>query len=182
MGWLKLGITGQEVYKHLLDTDPRVILAGGRGARPDAMKSSVGVMPYMMMPGDEKVAAERLFAVLSKPPKFEAPPVPSGEPAMVAGQWEAHLEFRRGSAAHTLVLEQKGVKLVGTHKGEMLAGDLHGVVMGQEVRFRSAQRVEGTVLEYAFNGKVNGDSMEGVVKLGEYGEAHWSAKRHNYSS
>src|SRR5262249_6267347 len=67
----KLGITGQEVAKHLYDTEPRIILAGARGSRPHTPASSVAVMPYMMTPGDDKVAAERLYAALSKPPKIE---------------------------------------------------------------------------------------------------------------
>src|SRR5579864_4626087 len=117
-----VGITGQEVSKLLLDTELRIVLAGARGSRPQRMESSVSIMPYMMMPGDEKVAAERLYAVLSKPPKIEAAPVPTGEPVNVAGQWEAHLEFVRGSARHTLIFEQKGSELAGTHRGEILSG------------------------------------------------------------
>src|SRR5580698_5969364 len=35
----KLGITGQEVAKLLADTDPRIIVAGGTGARPGNMAS-----------------------------------------------------------------------------------------------------------------------------------------------
>jgi len=46
----------------------------------------------MMMPGDENVAAERLYAVLSKH-KIEASATPSGEPVSVAGEWEAQLQF-----------------------------------------------------------------------------------------
>jgi hypothetical protein len=41
-------------------------------------------MPYMMMPGDHKIAADALFQVLSKPPKFEDPVIPSGAPGKIA--------------------------------------------------------------------------------------------------
>jgi len=176
----KLGITGQEVSKILLDTEPRIVLGGARGRRPQQMDSLISIMPYMMMPGDDKIVAERLYAVLSKPPKIDAPAEPSGEPANVAGQWEAQLVFLRGSARHTIVLEQKGADLVGTHHGEVLSGDLRGTVAGNEVHFRSVQRYEGTHLEYEFTGQANGDSMEGRVGLGEYGEARWTAQRHKY--
>jgi L-seryl-tRNA(Ser) seleniumtransferase len=94
----RLGITGQEVSKYVFDTDPRIVLAGARGARPQRMESMVSIMPYMMMPGDENIAADRLYAVLSKPPKIEAPAPSSGEPASVAGEWEVQLQFQRGSA------------------------------------------------------------------------------------
>src|SRR5277367_3180100 len=72
----KLGITGTEVHKLLTDTEPRIILASGQGARPANMASTVSVVPYMMMPSDVKVVADRLYNVLSKPPKYENPPAP----------------------------------------------------------------------------------------------------------
>src|SRR5262249_19008314 len=103
----KLGITGQEVAKLLLDTDPRIVVARSGGARGGHMSSSVYVVPYQMSPGDEKVVADRIYALLSKPPKIDAPPAPpTGQPASLAGQWELHLEFMRGSVSHSLVLEQ----------------------------------------------------------------------------
>lgn len=177
----RLGITGQEVSKLLFDSEPRIVLAGARGSRPKQMDSMVSILAYMMTPGDEKVVADRLFAVLSKPPKIEAAPEPAGEPVNVAGQWETHVEFQRGSAQHTLILEQKGTELTGTHRGEMLSGDLRGSVAADQVQFRSAHRYEGTRLLYTFIGKVDGDTMEGRVDLDEYGEARWTAKRHKYA-
>jgi hypothetical protein len=145
------------------------------------MQSLISITPYMMMAGDDKVVAERLYAVLSRPPKMEAPSVPAGEPANVAGQWDAHVEFLRGSAQHTLVLEQKGAELVGTHHGEILSGDLKGTVAANTVDFRTSHRYEGTHLSYEFTGTVSGDTMEGKVNLGEYGGARWTAKRHKYA-
>ncbi|MDQ6678738.1 MAG: hypothetical protein M3Z09_15760, partial [Acidobacteriota bacterium] len=76
----RLGITGTEVAKLLLDTEPRIVLAGGTGTRPDRMDSTVTVTPWMMMPGDEKIIADRLFAVMTGTPKFENPVVPQGVP------------------------------------------------------------------------------------------------------
>ena len=172
-----MGITGEELSRILLDSEPRIALGGARGARPQHMDSLISITPYMMMPGEQKLVAERLYTVLSRPPKFEAASVPGGEPSNVGGQWEAHLEFLRGSARHTLQLEQKGTELAGTHHGEVLSGDLHGTVLVNEVRFRSSQKYEGTRLIYEFTGKVEGDSMEGRLNLGEYGEARWTAKR-----
>jgi hypothetical protein len=45
------------------------------------------------------------------------------------------------------------------------------------VEFHSAHPYEGTVLEYAFSGTVQGESMNGTVQLGEYGNARWEARR-----
>lgn len=178
----KLGITGQELSKTLLDTEPRIVIAGATGNRPDKMASTAWFIPYQMMPGEEKILADRLYAVLSSPPKFNDPPrPPEGKPASVAGQWETKLEFGPGSSTHRLVLEQDGGKLLGTHRGEYYSGDLTGSVAANTVRFHSSHRVEGTRLSYVFTGTVEGDKMTGTVNLGEYGQTTWTATRHKYN-
>jgi len=144
------------------------------------MESTVTVTPWMMMPGDEKIVADRLVAVISKPPKFDNPVVPQGSPAAVAGQWDVLITFGLGSAQHTLIIEQSEKSLVGTHRGEYVEGDLAGSVAADQVRLRSSQKMEGTRLTWDFTGRVSADTMEGSVNMGEYGEARWSAKRHQY--
>jgi D-glucosaminate-6-phosphate ammonia-lyase len=177
----RVGITGQEIHKVLLDNEPRIIVDEARGSRPQRMDSQISIVAYMMAPSDDKVVAEHLFALLSNPPNLEAPAAPSREPVDVTGQWDTHVEFLRGSAEHTLVLEQKGGSLAGTHHGEILSGDLRGTIAGNQVQFRTVHRYEGTHLSYAFTGTVDGDTIEGKVGLGEYGEAKWTAKRHKYA-
>jgi L-seryl-tRNA(Ser) seleniumtransferase len=178
----KLGITGEEVSKHLYDAEPRIILADSEGSRPHSMASSVSVMPYMMMPGDDKIAADRLFAVLSQPPQVEARAEASQAAAEIAGRWDAVIEYKRGKAQHVLMFEQKGDSLTGTHQGEIVVGDLRGGVAGNKVHFSAQHRIEGTSLEFGFHGKVDGDSMEGTVDLGEYGAAKFRAQRHRYGA
>jgi len=175
----KVGISGQEVSKHLYDTEPRIILAEASGRRGHSPASSVKIMPYMMTPGDEKVAAERLYAVLAKPPKVDAPPS-GGSPANVSGRWDAVIEYQRGLAHHVLTFEQKDTALTGTHQGEIVASDLRGAVDGSDVHFAANHRIEGTSLHFGFHGKVAGDQMSGAVDLGEYGAAKFTAHRHQY--
>ncbi len=177
----KLGITGQEVGKMVLDTEPRIVVAGAGGSRPGNMASSIGIVPYQMMAGDEKVVATRLYALLSKPPKIENPPAPpQGQPASLAGQWEVRLDFVHGSAKHTLMLEQDGTKLMGTHHGEFASGDLSGTVAANTVRFQSSIPTDGTRVGFQFTGTAEGGKMSGTVALGEYGEARWVAEKHQY--
>jgi len=178
----QLGITGQEVSQMLLDTEPRIALGGASGARPDRMKSSVTVTPWMMMPGDDKIVAARIAAVLKEHPVFPNPPVPQGERAMIDGQWRATLTFALGSAEHMLVFEQHESRLVGTHFGEYGSGDLSGSVTANQVHFRSSQKIEGQTLSYEFTGTAQGDKMSGTLNMGEYGVSQWSAERHQYGA
>jgi L-seryl-tRNA(Ser) seleniumtransferase len=178
----QLGITGQEVSKLLMDTEPRIALGGASGARPDKMKSSVTVTPWMMMPGDDKIVAARIAAVLKEHPVFHNPPVPQGELANLDGQWRATLTFALGSAEHTLVFEQHENQLVGTHFGEYGSGDLAGSVTANQVHFRSSQKIQGQTLSYEFTGTAQGDKMSGTLNMGEYGISQWSAERHQYGA
>jgi L-seryl-tRNA(Ser) seleniumtransferase len=176
----QMGITGQEVARLLLDTEPRIVISSS-GVRPDRMKSSVSVTPWMMMPGEDHIVAERIAWALTNHPSYENPPVLPGPPATVAGQWQATLTFARGSAQHMLVFEQQEKQLLGTHHGEFISGDLTGSLAANQIRFRSSQRIEGQRLFYQFTGTVEDDKMSGTVNLGEYGSATWSAERRHYS-
>jgi uncharacterized pyridoxal phosphate-dependent enzyme len=183
----KLGISAAEVAKLLLEGSPRIIIPPGRRRGGDTGES-VGISPVMMSPGDEKPVAERIFAILSNPPKLERPTVPGGPPASVAGQWDAKLEFftGTGSSPHTFVFEQEGNEIRGTHRGQFLSGDLRGIVQGNTIQFKSSHKYEGSYLNYAFTGMIEGSNMQGTVTdmstitTGEYGEARWTAQRHPY--
>jgi D-glucosaminate-6-phosphate ammonia-lyase len=182
----QLGITGQEVSKLLLDSEPRIALGGASGSRPDKMKSSVTVTPWMMMPGEDKIVAARICSVLKDHPTFTNPAIPQGELASVAGQWLATLTFTRGSAEHRLVFEQHGANLMGTHYGEFGSGDLTGSIVANQVHFHSVQKIEGQHLSYEFTGEFTGNADEsklsGTLNMGEYGMSEWSAVRHHYDT
>ncbi len=58
--------------------------------------TGVSVTPYMMEAGDESIVADRLHAVLSKPPRQPATPSPAAPVADLAGQWSVQHPVRRG--------------------------------------------------------------------------------------
>ena len=172
----RLGITGSEAEEILLHGQPRIAVNEGSGTRRDHRPSSLTIMPYMMMPGDDKIAGAAIRKLLAKPPQIAVPdPEPPG--VDVAGTWIADLTFISGSSRHRLTIDQHDGKLTGTHHGETLSGSLTGDVEGRRVIMRSAQRIEGAMLHYQFSGDVSGSRMEGVVTLGEYGQAQWTAQR-----
>jgi L-seryl-tRNA(Ser) seleniumtransferase len=169
----KVGISGVQLEKVLLDTEPRIVLGS-------ANPGGIVIMPYMMNPEDHKIVADRLYALLSKPPKIDTPAKPSGSDVNIAGQWKVEMKYIAGGASHRLFLEQNGTSLVGTHHGEVLRGELNGNVAGSEVRFRSRHPIEGTSIGYDFTGTVAGNRMSGTVRMGEYGLGEWTAERYSY--
>jgi L-seryl-tRNA(Ser) seleniumtransferase len=165
----RIGASGFQIADALLAGTPRIVMP--------AAESSVTVMPYMMMPGDDRIAAARLYEALTNPEKRAAPAAGSGEP--VGGQWDVEIAFVRGQAAHTLFLEERDGRVMGQHHGEVLSGDVRGTREGDRVDLRSSQRYEGTSIGYRFQGTVGSNGiMTGTVDLGEYGKATFSARRH----
>lgn len=170
---VKLGITGTQMRQTLLDTDPRIVVASGGGTA----NSTLSIVPYQMMPGEEKIVGDRIHALLSKPPAMKPDAVTTGATASVAGDWKVLMEFTRSSATHALKLEQDGNKLVGMHQGEYYGGKVTGQVAANTIKFHSNHRVHGTQLSYDFTGVLQNGVISGTVNMGEYGTAKFTARK-----
>ena len=171
----KVGMAGDQVARALFEGSPRVGVFPARNEADPAL-TGVAVNPYMMAPGDEKVVADRLYALLTNPARKEdvAPAAPAAD---VSGQWDVRIEYAAASATHGLTLRQKGNDVEGAHRGDFLTRDLMGTIDGDTVRFRSAIDQAGDAVNYTFNGKVTGDEMSGTLDMGEYLSGRWSARR-----
>src|SRR2546427_7865049 len=66
----RLGISGADLARHLLDTEPRIATPGGRDRGDEA---SISITPYQMASGEEKIVAEKIYAALSHAPRQTAP-------------------------------------------------------------------------------------------------------------
>ncbi len=173
----KVGITGTELVEKLNTGTPRILVDGGQGRRPDHMESSLGIMPYMMQPGDYKIVAEAIARHLRNPGTFENPPVYTGPPANLAGTWQATIYYTRGVGLQQLVLEQNGAIVTGLQKGEVFNATLNGKVDADHATLMSNMAVAGNQVPYTFTGVVAGNTFAGDVALGEYGKATFKATR-----
>jgi L-seryl-tRNA(Ser) seleniumtransferase len=161
---------------HLLTTEPRIALPTGGGGG----QAGVSVVPYMMSPGEEKIVADRLHAVLSNPPG-QAPVSSSPPAADLSGRWDVRIEYLAGTSTHVLHLKQQGNRIEGTHQGEFVSRDLGGTIEGDQIRLASFYTERnGDSLNFQFAGKAAGDEMSGTLDMGEYLQAKWTAKRHQF--
>jgi len=87
------------------------------------------------------------------------------------------MKYLCGEGRQRFLLEQQQGAITGVHQGEIYNGNLTGKVHAQQVKFRSTMPVGGNEIEYSFSGIATGNSMSGMVALGEYGHAEWSAIR-----
>ncbi|MCF0052866.1 aminotransferase class V-fold PLP-dependent enzyme [Dyadobacter sp. LJ53] len=168
----KLNITGEEIAELFGRTKPRIALGGG--SRDGA--TFVSITTGQMQPGDDKVVSDRLFEVLSQK---RAPQKADMAAASVSlrGHWEANVEFFSSTSKQTLIIEQDGNWLEGSHKGEFSVRELQGTVEGNEFKMRSTDRQPGDAITFMFSGTVKDDVMAGSIYMGEYMTAKFTAKK-----
>jgi seryl-tRNA(Sec) selenium transferase len=172
-----VGITGTELVERLDKGTPRITVGGGEGQRPDAMKSSIEIMPYMMQHGDHVIVAEGIGRYLRNPGRFDNPAIPAGPNATLAGTWNVSINYVRGVGHQQFLLQQDGNNLSGQQKGEVFHAQLHGEVKADQVTLRSLMRPGRYYLPYIFTGKCIGSMFSGDVAMGEYGNGTFVATR-----
>ena len=182
----KLGITGEEISQLLFTTEPRIALGGGAGGgrntSSDSSDTGISISAFMMMPGEDKIVADRIRELLSqkRPPRVVTEPkTPAAD---LAGRWDVTIEFASGRTAHVLHLNQSGNRIVGTHQGDFQSRDITGTIEGDSIRLGSfVTESHGDALSYQFSGNLNGDTMSGALDMGEYLSAKWTAKRYSFN-
>jgi D-glucosaminate-6-phosphate ammonia-lyase len=178
----RIPLTGDDVEKLLWDGEPRIAVSGAGSFLPfpPNLAPNISITPYQLEAGEERVIADRVYAVLSNPPR--TPRRVDAAAANVTGQWDVEIKFVAGTANHSFVLEGTGEDLVGTHAGTFASRELHGTLHGRDILLRSSYTQQGVRLNFTFMGTVSADSMQGGVSVGEYGTAQWTAKRRAYRS
>ena len=176
----RLGVSGRVVAKLLFETEPRIATPGGTN-RSGGTETGISITPYMMTPGDEKIVADRLVALLSNPPKQEESDQKGHPSADLNGQWDVRVEYAAASSSHTLHLRQQGNLIEGTHQGDFVSRDLTGTIWDDKVQMTSTYTERhGDSLFFDFTGRVSGDEIAGTLDMGEYLTAKWTARRHKF--
>jgi L-seryl-tRNA(Ser) seleniumtransferase len=166
----KYPVTAGELHRLFLQGEPRLMThAEGEG-------NAFIVRAAGMKPGDEKLVAERMYAVFAatagKPRAAPAPPA-----ADIAGSWTVEIRFLAATARHRFQLETAGSRVSGSHTGQFVTAKLRGTVDGAQVTLRSELPFDSIQLPYNFRGRIEHGRMSGELDLEEHGTAAWSAVR-----
>jgi len=169
----KLNITGEEVAEDVGRNKPRIALGG----HTDGGTTSIHITTGQMQPGQEKIVADRLFDLLSqkRSPRSTAMAAPS---STVTGRWDVTVEFFSSKSQHTLIMEQDGNWIQGSHQGDLSTRDMVGTLEADQIKIRSVDRHTADSITFIFSGTVSGDAMSGQIYMGEYRTATFTAKRH----
>src|SRR5262249_31522761 len=130
----RIGISGADLARHLLDTEPRIATPGGRDRGDEA---SISITPYQMAAGEEKIVAEKVDTAL-KAPRQSAPARTAAPASDISGQWDVRIEYLASASTHTLHLKQAGNRLEGSHQGDFVSRDLAGTIEGNAVQISSS--------------------------------------------
>jgi hypothetical protein len=98
-------------------------------------------------------------------------------PVDVSGVWNATVETPQGTGNPVFTLKQEGEKLTGNYKGTLGEAPLTGTLKGNDITFTFKVNFQGQDFEVTYTGKVEGNSIKGKARLGELGEADWTAKK-----
>lgn len=173
-------LTGEDMEKLLWDGTPRIAVSGAGSFLPfpPNLQPNISVATTSLQAGEEKIIAERIFAILSKPPIIKRA---AGAAAFnLSGQWDLKMKFSASTVDQTLIIEQNENSFIGTHIASIGSRDLDGTIHGRDVSIRSSYTKDGVRINFSFTGTTDGTTMQGKVSLSEYGDAEWTAKRHDY--
>jgi hypothetical protein len=99
-------------------------------------------------------------------------------PANAAGAWQWRSSDSAAAVEYELTLSQdfqmlEGKALVGGRPGRLEGGRMRG----DEIRFMLTGEVGGRTLRHEFSGRVDGDTINGKVRLPGGSELDWKATR-----
>jgi len=94
-----------------------------------------------------------------------------------AGNWDLAMSTPQGTNTIGLSLKVAGDKVSGELNGPMGAVPVEGTAAGSGVKVMAEVNIQGMALQFTIDGKVEGDTMAGNVKVGDFGEFPFTGKR-----
>ena len=96
----------------------------------------------------------------------------------LSGNWVLTTESPMGSQDTDMVVKQTGEQLAGTITSQMGPVEYKGTLQnGKDVAFGFSFEAQGMTLQIDYTGVVEGDTMKGTAKFGDFGEGAFTAKR-----
>jgi hypothetical protein len=90
----------------------------------------------------------------------------SAQSVNVTGTWSVMVETSGGSGNPTITFKQDGEKLTGHYSSQTLGeADLTGSIKGNAIQFAFNATAQGTQIDVAYEGTVDGATMKGTVNM-----------------
>lgn len=104
-------------------------------------------------------------------------PAPGFAQSGPAGEWELAMTTPQGTTTVGLSLKVDGEKVTGEMSNAMGPVAVAGTTAGEALTLNAEINIQGMALAFVIAGKVVGDTMDGSVKVGDFGEFPFTGKR-----
>lgn len=120
---------------------------------------------------------KRVFCVVAAAALLALAPGSAFAQAGPAGDWELTMSTPQGNQTVGLSLALAADKVSGELSSPMGAVPVTGTATGNDVALSAELAIQGMNLEFGITGKVDGDTIAGNVKVGDFGEFPFTGKR-----
>jgi hypothetical protein len=94
-----------------------------------------------------------------------------------AGQWHVDFATPLGERSVTMTINQSGTKLSGHVVDPYGEYELKGHMIDGQITAAWSAPESGKMIEITMKGKLNGNAIDGIAKIGDVGEGPLSARR-----
>ena len=171
-----LHVTGQEVAEELGTIAPRIAVAVGND---EPGLTGIMLVGYMMIPGNDKVAAKRIFEVLSRKRQPKVIPEMKNPVMNMIGDWDLEVEYFSSKVTQHLFIDtQDGNWITGIFKTDLSSRPFSGSIDGNEVKIVCEYFVPGDRILTTMQGYIEAGVLSGEMDFHEFNTAKFTAKKH----
>ena len=171
----ELYVTGLEVSEELGNTFPRV---GVAVYRDEPGLTGISLVGYMMVPGDDKIAASRIREVIARKRSPKPATVMKAASVNMLGRWDVDVHFYNSRDKQQFFIDQQeGNYFSGVHKSDFSEREISGTIEGNEINMQSTWLIPGNRIQTTFKGIISGETVSGDIDMQEFLSAKFSAKR-----
>jgi D-glucosaminate-6-phosphate ammonia-lyase len=172
----QLHVTGEEIAEELGTIAPRIAVQVGKD---EAGLTGITLVGYMMIPGNDQVAANRIHEVLSRKRQPKVIQEMKNPVMNMVGLWDMEVEYFSSKVTQHLFIDtQEGNWITGMFKTEFSSRPFTGSIDGNEVKILCNLYWPGDRILTTMKGSISSGVLTGEMDFHEFNNAKFSAKKH----
>ena len=172
----QLHITGEEIAEELGTIAPRIAVQVGKD---ESGLTGITLVGYMMIPGNDKVAANRIYEVLSRKRQPKVIQEMKNPVMNMVGLWDMEVEYFSSKVTQHLFIDtQEGNWITGMFKTEFSSRPFTGSIDGNEVKILCNLYWPGDRILTTMQGSISSGVLTGEMDFHEFNNAKFIAKKH----
>ena len=172
----QLHITGEEIAEELGTIAPRIAVQVGKD---ESGLTGITLVGYMMIPGNDKVAANRIHEVLSRKRQPKVIQEMKNPVMNMVGLWDMEVEYFSSKVTQHLFIDtQEGNWITGMFKTEFSSRPFTGSIDGNEVKILCNLYWPGDRILTTMQGSISSGVLTGEMDFHEFNNAKFIAKKH----